>query len=368
MPDSTSAAADEGTHAHKIAETYLLYLTGKTKKFQFETDLAALKADARYAEGMNEMIDYVEEFVDYVMEQFNVAKAEDPNAVIYLETEVDLSAVIPEAHGTLDVRIVNSRKLRIIDLKFGKGVPVFAENNVQLRIYALGGILVVGSPIFDYEEVEMTIHQPRLDSITTAVMTIDALWDWADAILIPRAKLAFAGEGEFKPGKWCKFCKVAGNCKALADHHLEVAKHDWADPEFLTDEDISDILDRAKMFVDWVKSVKDFALKEAVTNGKVWPGYKIVAGRTDRMYLDQVKAADIMMAEGMNFDDVWTVKLIAITNAEKALGKKKFNDKLSGVVGKPDAPPTLAPLSDKRPVYAGRLSADDEFADEFEEE
>ena len=360
FPESSSRAAEEGTLAHKIAEDTLLFKLGRIQKFVFETKMAGHRSDELF---QDEMLFYVGSFVDFVLEQYNAAKSEDPNAVIYLETEVSLAEFIPESWGTLDVRIVTAKKIRIIDLKYGKGVAVVAEENYQLRVYGIGGVLDLAA-IYDFETVEMTIHQPRLDSITTVEMSVADLDNWAHSYVVPRAKMAFAGTGDFLPGKHCKFCKAQGICKALGEYNLEIARHEFAESPLLSDEQVSDILDRHKMFIDWVKAVKDYALKQAVEYGKQWPGYKVVEGRANRIYADQDAVVALLTADGYKEDQIWNKKLISITEMEKLIGKKLFKDKLKDLVIKPSGSPTLAPLSDKREPFNGKLSADEDFEDE----
>ena len=79
-----------------------------------------------------------------------------------------------------------------------------------MMCYALGALNLYDG-IYDIDNVSMTIFQPRRENISTFVMKKDNLYTWADTVLVPRAKLAFDGEGEFMAGDHCRFCKDQSN-------------------------------------------------------------------------------------------------------------------------------------------------------------
>ena len=179
------------------------------------------------------------------------------------------TAFIPEGFGTGDVVIIADHTLDFTDLKYGKGVPVSAQENKQMMLYALGALHEFGY-MYDIRKVRMTIYQPRLDSISTYELTVEELMDWAHNELKPKAQLAFAGEGEYAPGDACRFCRAKVVCRAHADYNLQLAKYDFMDPQLLSDNEIADILTRADNFTKWLSAVSEHALAEAVNNGKRW--------------------------------------------------------------------------------------------------
>jgi len=282
--------------------------------------------------------------------------------LIYLEQRLDLTKYIPEGFGTGDVIIIADGTLKSIDLKYGKGVPVSAENNKQTMLYALGAVEEF-EVMFDLKDVEMVIYQPRLDSISTFTMSVADLKKWANEELIPRAALAFEGLGEFAPGKHCRFCKARATCKANADYNLEIAKYDFKDGALLDDAAIADILNRASTFEKWLKGVEDYALSEAVLNGKKWPGYKVVEGKSNRKYSDDATVAEALVEHGWSADQIYNKKLLGLTDMRALLTKPVFEKTVGPYIIKPPGKPTLVPESDKRPVFDKIEAAANDFAD-----
>jgi uncharacterized protein DUF2800 len=359
FPDNAGQAAAEGTLAHALGELLLKKELKLIKKFQFEKELAAIKANELYD---NSMFGHCEDYRDFVMERYYDAQARTKDALIFLEQKIDLTEYIPEGFGTTDSNIIADHILDVVDLKYGKGVPVSAEQNRQMMVYALGALLAFDM-MYDVSVVRMTIYQPRIDNISTWEIPVKDLRKWAENELRPRAKLAFAGEGEFVAGKHCRFCKARGACKANADFNLELAKYDFKDTSLLTDEEISDILDRAKTFITWVGGVEDYALDQAVNHGKKWPGYKVVEGRSNRKYSNEEEVAKVLTGKGYAEEVIYKKKLLGITDMEKELGKSTFADLLTPLIIKPAGKPALAPLSDKRAEYHSSEAAAIEFAE-----
>jgi hypothetical protein len=174
--------------------------------------------------------------------------------------------------------------------------------------------------------------------------------------------MAFKGEGEFIPGSHCQFCRGAATCKALAEKNLEIAKYEFAETNILADDDISDILTRADMFIKWVDKIKEYALTEAVDNGKKWPGFKVVEGRSNRKYSDVAAVEKTLLDAGFKEENIFTKKILPITKMEAEIGKKVFAQHLSALISKPPGKPALAPLSDKRPEFSSIENAVADFA------
>ena len=148
FPDEQSPYAAEGTIAHDLAESIL--------RHKLESAKAPTEGDHS-----NEMVEAVGKYVDICEEKVNEAKARSVDAEILIEARLDFSRWVPEGFGTGDMVIVSDGVLEVIDLKFGKGVPVSAVGNTQMRLYALGAYDWF-ELLYDVHTVRMTIVQPRL--------------------------------------------------------------------------------------------------------------------------------------------------------------------------------------------------------------
>lgn len=340
-PDSESDAAAEGTAAHELAEYKLRNLAGEHSELVGESDWFN-----------EEMDDYTDQYADHVMAELDRAQQDSPAAFLAIEQRLDFSHLVPEGFGTGDALIVGDGTMTIIDLKYGKGVEVSAENNPQMRLYALSALNQFGM-IYNIQQVRMVIFQPRLNNISVDEVTVDDLVTWADEVVKPRAKLAMAGEGELNPGTWCQFCRHAPNCPALATQHFDVLpagnkplEPAAPNPDTLTDDQIAQILTHASAIKKWLTAVEKHALDQA-NNGHAYPGLKLVEGRSVRKYTDEDKVAAAVEELG---EDPWERKLLGITAMTKKLGKKRFDGTVGPLLHKPAGKPTLVPESDKRPA------------------
>ncbi|OLN21881.1 nuclease [Domibacillus antri] len=353
IADTTSEFAKEGTFAHELSELHFAHLFQGMTKRTFNSRLKKMKQNEFYTEELHE---YVREYVDLVEERVHAARARG-EAVLMFEERLDLSDYVPESFGTGDVIIMSGGVLEIIDLKYGKGIEVNAENNAQLRLYALGALSLFDL-LEDVEEVVMTIIQPRLDNISTEQLPADELKAWGLDYVKPRAEMAWNGEGEFVPGDHCRFCKVKHTCRARAEANLNVPQK-LVDPDLLTPEEISDILFQADELQKWAKDVQDYALEKA-RSGTVFEGWKVVEGRSSRKYTDEEKVMQ-KLEEEFDVDQFTEVKLLTISNLEKRLGKKTVSDLLGELIVKPPGKPALVPESDKRPAIGSAEAAANEF-------
>lgn len=353
IADKTSDFAEEGTFAHELSELHFAQMYQGMTKRTFNSRLKKMKENQYYTEELHE---YVEEYVRLVEERINEAKARDAKPSLMFEERLDLSEYVPASFGTGDVIIYSGGVLEIIDLKFGKGIEVSAENNAQLRLYALGALSLF-ELIEDVEEVTTTIIQPRLDNYSMESLTADELKTWGTEYVKPRAEMAWNGEGEFVPGEHCRFCKVKHTCRARAEAYLNVPKK-LEDPNLLTAEEIAEILFQADEIQKWAKDVQDYALEQAM-EGTAYDGFKLVEGRSNRKYTDE-QAVIERLSKNYKEDAYLERKLLAITKLEKAIGKKQFQNLLAEYVVKPQGKPTLVPESDKRPAL-GADTAQSEF-------
>lgn len=349
-PKPTSVYAEEGTLAHELSELFLRHDTLKTITDDEFTD--------RYEEIMNnklfseEMLEYVPVYVDYCTEAYDSARAEDPSSEMLIETKVSLNEYVPQSFGSTDCSIVGNGVLEVIDLKYGKGIPVSAEWNQQEMLYALG-MLSKFDMVYSIDQIKLTIVQPRLNSISSWMISVEDLTNWAIDEVRPRAQAAFKGTGELSAGDWCRFCAVKNRCRALYDQQLELAKHEFAQPELLSDDEIADVLTRIPQLVSWAESVKEYASDLAVNQNKHWPGFKLVEGVARRKWIDdedKICNAIYEKFPSATEDDLFDMKLKPITSIEKQFGKKAVAEALSDVIVKPAGKPTLVPEDDKRPA------------------
>lgn len=353
LPDTAGEAAAEGTLAHRIVEERLDSIIEKgvwPKKSS-----AKLRMDERYRPVMEEHADTM---VGYVMDLFD----QYSDAVLMSEQRLDFSRWVPDGFGTGDALVIADGVIHVIDYKYGKGVPVYAEDNPQLRLYALGAYEAYDS-LYDIHEIHTHIVQPRLDSQTTETLTAEELLRWADEYVAPRAQLALTGEGVMNPGEWCRFCKVRATCRARAEQQLALAQYEFKSPLVLTPEEIGDILGRVDELAKWAKSVKDYALQSAVSNGESFPGWKLVRGRANRKLTDEEEVAGLLLEQGFQPHQIYSLK--GLTDLEEVVGKKQLADLLGDYIVKPEGRPTLAPETDRRQAITH--SAAEDFADDYKE-
>lgn len=360
IPDKSSEAAQEGTVAHSLAEAMIKYNNGTINKTEFNRKYKAIKESQYYCE---EMDDCIRSYADQVWEIFNEIKKDTPDAILESEQRLDFSEYVPGGFGTGDVVIIADRVLQIIDLKYGKGVRVDAEGNPQLRLYSIGAV-AEWDMLYDIKSVRMTIIQPRLDHISTEELPIGELKQWAEEKVKPAAEEALSCKGSFHPGEvQCRFCKAQATCRARAEENLKLAQYEFKDPPQLTDDEIADVLSRVDELVRWASDVKDYALKTAVDDGVAYPGWKLVEGRSNRVYTDEDKIRGALTAEGYTEEEIYKKKLLGVTAMQKLLGKKKFEELIGDYIDKPEGKPVLVPESDKRPA----LNRINEAAEDFKE-
>ena len=358
-PAGSTIYADEGTLAHECAEQMIK--TGKVTKKHRDKIEAFYKDHPELGGGSAEgMIRSLEEYVAFIDETFKDQVRIDDAAQLMTEQRVDLETWIPGGFGTSDVVIIRSGYLHIIDLKYGKGVQVSAQDNPQLRLYALGTLADL-DPVYEIETVQMTIYQPRLDSISTDTITADELYAWGYQTVQPAALLAMRDDAPFDAGDWCIFCPARHDCRERAEHYL--ALEDFKAKALLKPEEIGVILKDVAGLVKWAEDLKDGALTRCL-QGEEIPGWKVVEGRSVRKY-SGTEDEIVRLCEGAGYDRalLYEHKLLGITGMEALMGKKQFADVLGGYVEKPQGKPTLAPESDRRPAITGNSAAED-FADE----
>lgn len=349
--------AEEGTLAHELAELELLIAL---KVINFDEYKKRFKEIAKSEYFSEFMVEEVDKYVTYVMEQVERVKEYTDDPVILVEEKVDLTHFVPEGFGSNDNIIIADGILFVNDLKYGKGVKVSAQDNSQLKLYALGS-LIKHDLAYGIDEVHLSIVQPRLNHIDVFVIKAKDLLEWGENVVKPGAALAFQGKGMTKAGDHCRFCKVANKCKTLAKKNLELAKFEFKDPYLLTDDELIEITEKADMLVNWVKSVETYLLQAALS-GTQFKGFKLVEGRSNRTITDTLSVIEILKLEGKDEDDILNKKLKGIGELEKLLGKASFAKLVGPYVTKPPGKPTLVSDSDPRDKYELN-SAKADFAD-----
>ncbi|TFE30811.1 DUF2800 domain-containing protein [Cohnella luojiensis] len=360
VPDKRSEYADEGTLAHELSEIKLrrrLLPCNSAERKRLDKELEKVKANPMYGP---EMENAVNDYVEIVEERFMAAKARSVDAVILLEEKLDFTEWVPEGKGSGDVVLIADGVLEVIDLKYGKGVPVSAENNPQIRLYGLGAWSAYNY-LYDIQDVHMTIVQPRLDSISTDIMPVSELVEWAETVVGPAALLADVGEGEFKSGDHCRWCKVKGNCRARTDENMKALAYEFKDPALLSPDEIGSILFVAEQLKVWAKDVEEHAFEQA-KNGIRIPLWKLVEGRSNRAITDKEAAKKALEAAKVDASKyLKPQEMYSIGDLEKNVGKKDLATLLDGLIVKPTGKPVLVPESDKRPELN---SIDNDFAGE----
>ena len=343
--DKPSTYAEEGSFLHELCELKLHRYLG---------DMAVEAVEAQYAEHRDsefysdEAESVTDEYVAFCIETIEAVRSSCPDPLIMVEHRLDYSEYVPEGFGTGDLVIVADGVIEVIDFKGGRGVRVDANRNSQLMLYALGALLEF-DPLYDIHHVRMTIVQPRLNNLSSYEMEADELLRWAETEVRPKALLAYEGKGEFCAGEWCRFCKARHTCRKRSEYHMRLAERDFKQPDLLSDEEIADILPVAESLNSWVQDLMAYATQEAV-DGKHWPGYKLVAGRTVRKYTSEAEV--IKAATEAGYTDIYKTTLLGVGDLEKRLGKKKFSEVLGKYVVKPQGAPTLVPETDPRKPYS----------------
>lgn len=347
FPQSTSEYAEEGTAAHELCELTARYWLGEISEAEYENQRDELAKGKYYNAEMQECAN---DYAKFVAEKTAAARETCEDAFTALEARVDFSKYVKDGFGTGDCIIVSDNVLEIIDFKYGKGVRVEAAGNPQMKLYALGAYLEYNT-LFDIDSVRMTIFQPRLSGVQSSdEITVKELLEWAEKYVKPRAKLAYKGEGEFAPSEEvCKFCRAKAQCKARADKNLKLFD-EAPDVLLLTPEDAGKILEQAGDIQSWLADLESL-VSSTLLAGQPVEGWKMVEGRSNRRFADELKVVAAMKSAGYDESLLYERKLITLTQMEKDFGKKAVAETLGELIVKPQGKPTLAPAKDKRPEF-----------------
>lgn len=348
----TSEYAEEGTAAHTLAEVKLKIALGMTTKAD---ELKKAMKSEYFCGEMDEATSY---YRDLVMEHYNGA---GDGAEIMIEQRVDFSDWVPGGFGTSDAVIISDDTIEIIDLKYGKGVKVYAPNNTQMRLYALGAFEIFGD-LYDFTNVRTTIVQPRLDHVSSEELTVKELIFWGDDIVRPAAEASEKPDAPLHAGEHCRWCPAKAVCRERAEANLELARYDFKPGDLLTADEVGEILSKAEELSKWAEDIKGYALAQAIA-GTSYDGWKLVEGRSNRKYTDEVKVSEALQKAGFKEAMLYERKLLGITAMEKLVGKKKLAEVCKDLIEKPAGKPVLVPASDSREAINSAASAADDFKD-----
>ena len=372
--DRETEAAAEGTAAHALCE----------HKLRRAMKMQSRKPTSQY--DCDEMDAYTDDYVQFVLDTLTEAQANCADPMLMIEQRLDFSCYVPDGFGTGDCVIIADGTLYVMDYKNGKGVFVSCDHNPQMMLYAIGAYHAYGY-LYNITKVSMTIIQPRLENISTFECSVEELLDWAESYVRPRAKLAFEGKGEQVPGDWCRFCRARTSCKACAAEALALVKTEFLDldsgvladeqeetdataaydpdttaptfksPALLSKTDIEKMLPTLNRIESWIEAIFAYVSSEAINHGVCWDGYKVVEGRSKRQFLDPKAVAGAATQAG--YTDIYKTEMISLTEFEKLMGKKKFQEVLGGYVVKPPGKLALVPDSDPRPAVDLDTAADE---------
>lgn len=351
-PTPSSIYAEEGELAHELAEIKIRsWYEGWKKADETREEKKITSRLARLMPGnpgaFAEMSSEVDKYANYVIELYSEASEGDPVACMFTEVKSDFSRWVPDGFGTTDQVILSGDRIDIVDLKYGKGIQVDAQENFQMMLYALG---IAETYNITGREIQVKLHivQPRINNWSTWSISLGELLDWAEGTLKPVALKAFRGEGEKKAGSWCKFCAVKAVCRENAEMNMSLAAYDFRDPDIMSTKELVEVFEKIPGLRDWAEAVGDHLLKEALA-GKEVAGYKVVEGRSMRRWTDEKGAAARLKQKKFKVSEFMVTKLGGIGHIEGLVGKKDFPVLLGDFVEKPPGKPALVPETDKRP-------------------
>lgn len=351
IPDTESVFAKEGTLAHELSELKLKhYLDSKGfGKRKLNAAVKKIKEDELY---QAEMDGFTDNYVDFIKEK---ALSFPSKPYIEIEKRVDFSSWVPGGFGTCDCILIHGTTLSIIDLKYGKGVPVSAEKNEQLILYALGAYNAF-SLIYDIKTIEMNIVQPRLNNFSSWEVDLTELLLWGDYFNVQSSK-ALSGDGELVPSaKACKFCKARDICSARAENNLALESEIHLNPNEIPRDKLFEYISRGEDIAKWVNDLKAYALNLCLSGEDV-KGLKAVAGRTSRSWTNQDEALKKLIDGGIDEAIIFDKVPLTLAKLEKALGKEQFNNLVGDMVVTSTGKPTLVFENDKRQAITDTVKA-----------
>ena len=346
LKDKSSKFAEEGTDAHELAAVCLENNTAASSYLGIAMEKGHVVND--------DMAMHVQAYVDYVRSITSMG-------LLYVEQSLSIEFMTGEqgARGTSDVVAIVGDELIVIDLKYGMGLRIDAEDNPQLQMYAAAALREF-SLVQEIKTVRMVIVQPRLGAISEWVQTVDDMkrficdaYDKALATKQPNASLVPAA-------KSCQFCRAKATCPAIEQEILDAF-------DVITPDDkpsrLAVVMDKADMIEGWIKALRA-EVETRLLAGIDVPGWKIVQGkRGNRAWSSKEVAEETLKTMRLKHSDMYDYSFISPTTAEKlnkkdVLGAQQWA-KIQTLIVQAEGKPSVAPASDKRPVFSVSASADD---------
>lgn len=380
QPDTSSEFADEGTAAHELAA--LALNTGNDAADYIDKNFTVNGKDYKVGP---EMAGYVQQYIDFVR------GCRGDAGMLSVEQRLDVSSLTEEedAGGTSDAVLLVDDELIIADLKYGRGVKVFAQDNPQLMIYALAAMREY-ELLADIKRVRMVIVQPRLDHIDEWECSPVALELFANQVKESarscRAAVAYFEKYDavhvkyFAPGeKQCQFCRAKAKCPSLASHVTSTVADDFVDmtqpvaPQIeeaalriVDNQTLGNLMGAVDLVEGWCKAIRAKVEAELIRGDEI-PGWKLVEGRKGaRQWTDETEAEATLKKMRIKTADMYSMKLITPTTAEKlhkanVIGTRQW-PVLQALITQSEGKPSVAPESDKRPAYCAAAKPE-EFSD-----
>ena len=368
IPNESSEAASHGTAAHELADRCMVYQ--KPASFFLGEQITAdgIKFDVD-----DEMVLAVQMYLDYC----NALEGQHE----WFEKKVHFEKWVPGGYGKSDytkIQVlypeeshVEHHVINVVDLKYGKGVKVYADHNSQAMIYSLGA-LETYSYMFDFQDsdiVNCAIVQPRLDHIDEFKISVGKLKEWARKTLLPAVEEANKENPACHAGWWCDkgFCRARTVCTTLSEFHLKTVSEDFKvigedftlrDTSQLSNQDLSWLLKRTEGIVSWANGLKSKAFEE-LNAGRSVPDFKLVQGKKKNKAFkekDETKLEASLIELGLEREEVITEQIKTPTQIEKTVKVKKLDEeKYKEFWVQADGDPTIAKASDPKPAIKSEV-------------
>jgi hypothetical protein len=318
-PDESSEFADEGTAAHTLASWILQGVKSHQDWIGEQILVQNEDGTVRRAFTVDEdMRSYVQVYVDAIRDRVV------DDAQLFVEQKLN-TGIVSKKYGPITgtgdavIMIPSRRRLEIHDLKYGRGVKVFAKDNPQLFLYGIGGEHDL-SWLSDIDEVLVAIHQPRLDHYDEHVYTIDELRYFGNEVCKQVEDLDRGGHAEV-PGSHCKFCPRAAICKTLEKNATDVALGDFKDISDLTEHGIAQAMDKVELVELWCAAVRAEA-RRLLDAGTRVPGWMLAEGRQGNRKWSDEKVTAAALRSYLGDVAFKPQQVISPADAEKKLAKK----------------------------------------------